>query len=98
MSYGYEIHPEAQKEYLKSIEWYLERSDFATQLFIDTIKHGIAVICNDPKMFKKSKGRYHELVLLRCPFTIVYKIDPLAEKVVIMAIYHQSRNPKLKYR
>ena len=89
-------NPKALIEYEQSIEWYAERSMQAAENFIVEVKRNIETIKNNPTQFKNRYKNYFESTLEKYPFDIVYIIE--SERIVIMSIYHQKRNPKKKYR
>lgn len=96
--YHHILDPKAEEEYEQSIEFYSEKSEKATINFIDTIDQSIALICKNPFTNKKKYKNYYEAILDVYPFTIVYAIEKEIELIVIISIYHHSRNPKYKYK
>jgi plasmid stabilization system protein ParE len=98
MTYRYILHPIAQKEYRKSVEWYLERSEKAASNFVQAAEKRFLIICKDPKRFKNEYRHYYETTLKKFPFTIIYAIVEERQLIVIIAIYHQKREPANKYR
>ena len=98
MIYSYELLLAAEQEYKDSLIWYRKRSRVAAENFAAIIQNGISKICADPVRFKVPYKDYHELTLTKYPFCIVYKIDDKRHMVIIIAIYHQHRNPQNRYR
>lgn len=98
MLYNFEIHPAAQAEYEESIVWYLERSETVAKLFVKTAEKGVSDICADPSRNINPYKSYRALHLRRFPFTIIYSFNEETSTVLIMAIYHQKRHPKGKFR
>ena len=98
MSYRYIFHLKAQEEYEASIKWYLERSQQAAENFIAAVDHALQLICEHPERWRNQYKNYYELGVKKYPFTIVYFIESAQQQVIIMAVYHRSRNPKRKYR
>lgn len=86
----------ALEEYEQSIEWYAERSIKASENFIIEVQESIEEIKHNPTQFKNRYKKYYEITLKKYPFDIVYIIEE--ERIVIMSIYHQKRNPKKKYK
>jgi plasmid stabilization system protein ParE len=75
MIYRYILHPIAQREYGKSVEWYLERSEKAANNFVKAVEKRFGIICKDPQRFKNEYRHYYETTLKKFPFTIVYAIE-----------------------
>lgn len=96
--YQYILDPKAQKDYEDSIEFYAERSELATLNFIDLVELTIDLICKNPSINRNKYKNYFEIVLDKYPFTIIYAIEEEIKLIVIISIYHHSRNPKYKYK
>jgi plasmid stabilization system protein ParE len=98
MSYKYKLHPTAQEEYESSVSWYLKRSLKAASNFVTIVDKAILTICDDPKRHRNEYKNYYEFTLHKYPFTIVYTLEESQRYVIIIAIYHQKREPGNKYR
>ena len=98
MAYKYKLHPAAQEEYESSVTWYLKRSLRAASNFVDKIEKGFADICVDPKRYRNEYMHYYEFTVHKYPFTIVYTIEESRQLIIIIAVYHQKREPGEKYR
>jgi plasmid stabilization system protein ParE len=96
--YQYLLEPKAQKEYEESIEFYAERSEKATLNFIYLVEQAINLICKNPYGSKNKYKNFFEITLEKYPFTIIYSIEQELNLLVIISIYHHSRNPKYKYK
>ena len=88
----------AAQEYKDAIDWYSERSKPAAQKFTQAIEDKLDSVCKDPKKYKNLYKNYHEVSTRKYPYTIVYFLDEIPKSVVVVAIYHQKRHPKKKYR
>lgn len=96
--YQHLLDPKAQTEYEESIEFYAERSEQATLNFIEIVEQTIEQICKKPYVNKKKHTNFYEIALEKYPFTIIYTIEEEIKLIVIVSIYHHSRNPKYKYK
>jgi len=96
--YQHLLEPKAQTEYEESIEFYAERSEQATLNFIEIVEQTIEQICNKPYANKKKHKNFYEIILEKYPFTIIYAIEEEIKLIVVISIYHHSRNPKYKYK
>lgn len=98
MAFKYRFHPIAQEEYESSVSWYLKRSLRAATNFVNCIDNGLDSICSDPKRYRNEYKNYYEFNTWKYPFTIVYTIEESLQCIIIIAIYHQKREPQNKYR
>lgn len=98
MSYKYSLLAVAQEDYESSISWYLKRSLTASKNFVNIIDKSLATICSDPKRQRNEYKNYYEFTVQEYPFTIVYTIEENLKRIIVVAIYHQKRNPDRKYR
>lgn len=94
--YSIAYNPIALEEYEQSIEWYAARSIKASENFIIDVQESIEEIKRNPTQFKSRYKKFYETTLKKYPFDIIYIIEK--ERIVILSIYHQKRNPKKKYR
>ena len=98
MKYSYIILHLAQEDYEESVLWYKQRSQQASENFIEAIENTLDLICNNPHRWRIGYKDFHELGVKKFPHSIIYKIDRDNQQVVVTAIYHGKRNPKKKYR
>ncbi len=98
MSYTYELRQEAAIEFTDSYIWYEEEQDGLGDKFIAAFYSKLNQICENPYHYKTSYKNYHETLTDKFPFLIVYNIDEGEKKIIVMAIFHTSRNPKKKFR
>lgn len=98
MAYRYLILSEAQDEYESSVIWYNERSWLAADQFIEAVDNALGLICEHPYRWRNEYSMYYELGVKKYPFSIIYRVDEEKQLVVVTSVYHQSRNPKKKYK
>jgi plasmid stabilization system protein ParE len=98
MPYKYSLLAVAQEDYESSISWYIKRSLTASKKFVNVIDKSLATICSDPKRQRNEYENYYEFTVQEYPFTIVYTIEESLKRILVVAIYHQKRNPEHKYR
>ena len=96
--YNYIIEPRAQKEYEDSVDWYITQSEKATINFIQSVQNSLDLICKQPYQYRKSYKTFHEIILKKYPFSIIYAIEEELKMVVVFSIYHQKRNPQNKFK
>ncbi len=92
------FYPEAEKEYLESVIWYENNLIGLGQKFINEIENIIERIVINPLIFPIKKGKLREAVVKKFSFVIVFEISEKYQKILVLSVYHTSRNPKKKYR
>lgn len=98
MSYTFEIREEALSELTQSIIWYELQSDGLGLRFREAFNSKLEQICKNPFHYPKTYKDFHEVSTEKFPFLIVYYIDEGKNKIIVISIFHTSRNPKKKYR
>lgn len=88
--------PKALNELEECIQWYGERSISAAERFIEAVKVGIDNIRREPLRHKNKYRDFFEIKVNKFPYDIIYIIEN--ERVVIISIYHQKRDPRKKYK
>lgn len=92
------FHPLAENEYYESIEWYENSQNGLGLQFINDIEKSINLISSNPLLYPKKKGNLREAVVTKFPFVIVFEFKEKNNAIIVLSIYHTSRNPKKKYR
>ena len=85
-------HPAALREYLAAVGWYQKRNPGAAKRFVaevDRIQDRIAV---QPDRYGWYDDDFREAVLLRFPYSVVYRVGPTGDALVV-AVAHASREP-----
>ncbi len=98
MSYRYQLHPAAQKEYESAIKWYKKRSLLAAENFVLAVDEALKRVCGRPTWWRNSYKQYRELGVKKYPYTVIYIVNEEETLVLVMALYHHKRLSKKKYR
>jgi plasmid stabilization system protein ParE len=98
MNYSFELKDHALNELTEAFLWYEKEQEGLGYLFRTKFLEKLNKICNNPYHYKVSYKNCHEALTDKFPFLIVYKIDEKAGCVIVVAIFHTSRNPKKKFR
>ncbi|HEY9003867.1 MAG TPA: type II toxin-antitoxin system RelE/ParE family toxin [Mucilaginibacter sp.] len=98
MKYSFDLRQEAVMELLNSVIWYEEQQEGLGKRFRAAFQCRLEQICNDPHLYKKVHRNFHEALTDTFPFLIVYYIDDEQQKVIVISIFHTSRNPKKKFK
>ena len=85
------FHPEAEEEFLSSINYYEERQSDLGLDFAQEIYSAIQSIIERPKMWPVFDGDIRRRLVNRFPYAILYSDDN--NTIYILAIMHLSRDP-----
>jgi plasmid stabilization system protein ParE len=98
MKRGFVLRRVAEKEFDDSIAYYNNECEGLGQEFRLAIEEHFHRIADNPEWFPKVRGKVRRAVVLRrFPFVIHFLIE--AERIVILSVFHTSREPEqLKYR
>jgi len=97
MNYQITYRERATKEYIKSISWYKERSTYAAENFINSINKTLEGIASNPYIKRNTYKQFYEAQAKIFPFSIIYFIEEPISRIVIVSIFHHSRNPRKKF-
>jgi len=98
MSYKLTFHPVAEKEYLDSVKWYEECKAGLAEPFIREVSKILDLLEKNPFLFPAKKKDFREALLKIFPYVIVFKVNENKKQVIIVAVFHTSRNPIHKYK
>jgi plasmid stabilization system protein ParE len=98
MGYKYYFEPKALKEYITALEWYKKRSDAAAANFVKEIDIAVAAICFEPYRYHIGYKQFREISLKKYPFHIIYTIEETKKQVLIFSVFHQKKNPVIKFK
>ena len=98
MKRGFVLRRFAEQEFDESIAYYEGVRESLGEEFRATIEEYFQQIADHPEWFTKVRGEVQRAVVLRrFPFVIHFLIE--AERIVILSVFHTSREPEqLKYR
>lgn len=86
-----EFHPEAEREYLAALAWYLERSPAAAIGFESAFDRAISKIREAPDRWPAYLAGCRRYTVHQFPFIVVYSIFP--SHTLVLAIAHGRRRP-----
>ena len=98
MKRGFVLRRVAEQEFDDSIAYYEGEREGLGQEFRAAIEQYFQRIADNPEWFPKIRGEVRRAVVLRrFPFVIHFLIE--AERIVILSVFHTSREPEqLKHR
>lgn len=98
MFYSLIFKDEALKEFAEAFAWYEEQQNGLGLSFRKKTYQKLENICNNPLHYKRSYNQFHEAIVDKFPFVIVYLIDERLQSITVFAVFHTSRNPKKKFK
>ncbi len=98
MAYNFTIREDALKEFTEAFIWYEEQREGLGNKFRESFYNKLKQVCKNPLHYRNSYKKYREALTDTFPFLIVYFINDEENTVVIVALFHTSRNPKEKFR
>lgn len=88
-----ELHPEARKEYLASIEWYQNQVEGLGAEFSQEIEKSLDRILADPERYRLADKILRVIKVPRFPYSIFYRWDSGQARVLVTTVFHHRRHP-----
>jgi len=92
MSHNVIVRPSAQYDIDEAFIWYEKNLDNLGFEFLLSLEAAIEFIKRNPKYAGFIYKNIRSVALMRFPFSVYYLIEE--EVIIILAIFHHSRNPK----
>lgn len=77
-------------------EWYEAQKKGLGEEFLQELETFYLKLQSHPEYFHKIKKNFRQIALNRFPYVIVYEL--IKSEVVVFAVFHTKRNPKLKFQ
>lgn len=87
------FHPLARLELFESKRWYAEKSLIALRKFQVEVTTLLSILEEEPEIFQIVYGTKRNASLKKFPYSFIYALHN--NKVLIFAVFHHSRNPKV---
>lgn len=98
MNYRLELLETAEEDYEDSVSWYAERSNMAASGFIAAVEAALDTISENPHYGLNEISGFRSLVLKNYPFTVFYEVDEAAMLVIVVSIFHHSRDLSTRHK
>ena len=95
MSYRLIIDPAARLDIIESIRWYNEQKPGLGSRYYSSVKQVMKLIKKGPEIFQIRYKTLRMVPVEKFPFIILYQVDEAKKLVVVAAVLHTSRNPKI---
>jgi plasmid stabilization system protein ParE len=92
--YRIELLPLAKKDIQQAINWYNLNQKNLGLRFLRAFQTEVKVIQKNPTAFINRYNEIHKLVMSNFPFLIHYLIEEELKKIIVVAVFHTSLNPK----
>jgi toxin ParE1/3/4 len=92
VSYRLVVKPEAEQDLAAAYAWYEgQRSGLGEELLL-CVEAAIESARRNPELFPVVRANVRRALTRRFPFGVFYVTEP--DRIVVLAIYHSSRDPK----
>ena len=85
------IRPEADAEIYEASHRYEDRRKGLGQEFLNALAAATSNLRRNPQLYPIVAGEARRLLLRRFPYSVIYEIH--GDKVVVLACFHESRDP-----
>jgi len=93
--YKVKIDQEAMLDLQEIIEWYNQQAQGLGARFLKQITSQINSLKKTPFVYANRYADVRCMIIKKFPFMVHYKIDSDQKLIIIFAIFHTSRNPKI---
>ncbi len=95
MKYQIVLTPPAQDDFLESLKWYSQQQEHLEARFHAAVVETVDLIAENPYLFSERRKAVRVAVVQKFPFLLFYKVEVPSQRIVVLAILHQSRDPKI---
>ena len=97
MKRGLVLRPVAEREFDDAVAWYESEREGLGREFRVAIEEYFQRIADNPERFPEIRGEVRRAVVRRFPFVVHFLSEK--KRIVILSIFHTSRDPKqIKFR
>lgn len=89
------ILPLAKQDIQEAAQWYQTKQPELGKRFTGEVRSKVSFIRRNPKACAKKYDNFRTAVLNTFPFLVHYTIGEIGNAIVISAVLHTSRNPKI---
>lgn len=90
---SYSFHPEAEEEFIKTIDFYEEQERELGLDFSIEVYQAIQRVIANPESWTKRSKKIRRILLQRFPFGILYHYNSKTGEILIIAVMHLRRQP-----
>ena len=93
MAFSLIIRQKAETHLIEAFDWYEKKRSSLGSEFLLSVEATLNAIQQNPNLFSVRFKDIHCALIPRFPYGIFYFIDE--DKIIVIALFHLSRNPKL---
>src|SRR2546422_104826 len=93
MTYRLIIRKRAENHLIEAYDWYEKQKSTLGKEFLFCVDASLMAVKNNPMLFQLRYKNIRCALIPRFPYGIFYFVDK--NKIVVIAVFHLSRNPKL---
>ena len=93
MKYKVVVRPEAENDLMETFTWYEDKIEGLGYNFLLRVESGLKFIERNPKICPVEYKETRKHLIKRFPYKIIYLIKK--ERIIILAVIHGRRNPKI---
>lgn len=83
------FHPGAERDVDAALRWYLDRNPLAAREFLRQVETVVSAIAESPSRWPAYRAGCRRCVLLRFPFSVIYRRHD--DAIEVLAIAHAKR-------
>lgn len=93
MSLPVRFLPEARAEFDQATDWYEQRRAGLGVDFVARVREVLDRVAANPRIHAAVYGDVRKAKVNRFPYVVIYREEP--GEVVVIALFHTSRNPRI---
>ena len=93
MSLGLLLRPEARADLQDGYDWYEEQRPGLGEEFLREVRSVLDRVRDHPTLYQRIHHEVRRALPRRFPYGIFYLVEP--NRIVVLAITHQSRDPEI---
>lgn len=90
------IRPEAENDLAEAHGWYEEQLLGLGSEFLNEVQAALKRIELNPEAYARLRGKLRRVLVRRFPYGVFYLVE--RERIVVVAVLHASRDPRLWQR
>lgn len=80
----------------EAYHWYEDRQAGLGEAFLKELELFYSKLITNPLAFHRIHKNFRQVALKRFPYVVVYEV--FKKEIVVFAVFHTKRNPRLKFK
>ncbi len=94
MDYQIKVTQQAEDELDEVMGWYEEEKLGLGIAFLNHFFNRVAYLKDNPYLYQEVYKTYRRLLMKKYPYAIYYEIEEQKQAIMVLAIWHTSKNPE----